>query len=200
MLKRILMASLLMAGAAHAADTRPVLLSIKECGMHKYNEPLEAKLGFTVTATGAVTDMHVLKSSGNATFDEQVARCVSGYTYKPASHDGVPVAAPDTFNFHQAEVRDLEGDSKAFSDLERDADKRCHKLYPPDRKFMGPQTISIVVVSRKNGGEVETKVMQSAGEKADRNAEICLKKLVADHEELPTTFSRGIAVDWSHRR
>jgi len=54
--------------------------------------------------------------------------------------------------------------------------------------------------ARNEAGEVQTIVSQSASERADKNAMACLKDILKDHDDLPATFSRGIAVDWSHGR
>jgi TonB family protein len=200
MLKRVLLASVLAAGAAHAEDTKPMLQSISECDMPYHFEPQEVKLAFTVTETGTVADIRVVQSSGNAEADERVEKCVSKYTYKPATHDGAPVAHPETFTFHSALIEDIEGERKAYALLERDADRRCHKLYPIDRNFFdSTRPISLVVVTRQTPGEVQMTVTQSAGEKADRNAIACLKELLKDHNDLPASFSRAIAIDWLHR-
>jgi len=200
MLKRILFASVLVAGAARAEDTKPVLQGISECNISHHNIK-EVKLAFTVSTTGTVQDIQVEQSSGNAGADEEVAKCVSRYTYKPATHNGVPVTHPESYTFHQAYIPEMEdGDHKAFAKLERDADRRCHKLFPIDRRFFtGSQPISLVDVTRQNGGEPQLTIRQSAGETADRNAIACLKKILPDHEDLPANFSRGIAVDWAHR-
>ena len=202
MLKRALIAFVLPAGAAHADTyTAPMLQAIHECTPPGFADPQDVKLAFTVTETGAITDMHVVHSSGNADADERVMACVAQYTFKPATHNGVPVARPDDFIFHWARVADLEGDDKAFARLERDVDRRCHKLYPIDRNLYDlTQPISLVVVSRDATGEVKMAVSQSAGEKADRNAIACLKDILKDHDDLPVAFSRGVAIDWSHRR
>jgi len=202
MLKRTLLAFVLAAGAAHAeADTKPMLQGIHECDPPGLADNQEVKLAFTVTESGAITDMHVVQSSGSADADERVMKCVARYTYKPATHNGVPVAHPTDFIFHWARAADLEGVRKAFALLERDADRRCHKLYPIDRKLTAlTQPISLIVVSRNEAGEVQTIVSQSASERADKNAMACLKDILRDHHDLPATFSRGIAVDWSHGR
>jgi len=202
MLKRAFIVLVLTAGAAQAdTDTRPMLQAIHECTPPGYADHQEVKVAFTVTETGAITDMHVVQSSGNADVDEHVMNCVALYTYKPATHNGVPVSSPENFNFHWDRVADLEGDARAFARLERDVDRRCHKLYPIDRNLYDlTQPISLVVVSRDATGEVKMAVTQSAGEKADRNAIACLKDILKDHDDLPMAFSRGVAIDWSHRR
>ena len=204
MLKRALLAFVLAAGAAHAdtvTDTKPMLQGIHECDRPGPIDKLEVKLAFTVTETGAITDMHVVESNGSADADARVMKCVALYTYKPATHNGVPVAAPTTFIFHSALLQEMEGDRKAFARLESDADRRCHKLYPIDRRLTYlAQPISLVVVSRSASGDVQMTITQSAGEKLDRNAMACLKDIMKGHDDLPAAFSRVIAVDWSHRR
>ena len=204
MLKRTLLAFALAAGAAHAdtvTDTAPMLQGIHECDRPGPIDKLEVKLAFTVTETGAITDMHVVASNGSADDNARVMKCVALYTYKPATHNGVPVARSTKFIFHSAPIEEMEGDHRAFALLERDADRRCHKLYPIDRKLTYlAQPISLVVVNRSASGDVEMTISQSAGEKMDKNAMACLKDILKDHDDLPATFSRVIAVDWSHRR
>lgn len=198
MLKHILLASVFLAGAAHAADTRPMLAAIKECATPSHHT-VEAKVGFIVAADGTLADLHVIDSSGDADIDERIVKCVSGYTFKPATHNGMPVAAPDTFLFRQARVEDLSGDRYAFAKLERDADYRCHKLFPIDRNALSGNKISLVGVHRAENGPYQLAILQSAGEKADKQALACLKTILASHEELPASFTRGISVDWGHR-
>lgn len=43
-----------------------------------------ARIGFTVTASGVVEDVHVLGSSGTPAFDELAAEAVEAWTFKPA--------------------------------------------------------------------------------------------------------------------
>jgi protein TonB len=51
-------------------------------------------LDFVVTEKGAVADVRVTKSSGNADLDDAAASCVSQWVYKPATQDGKPFAEP----------------------------------------------------------------------------------------------------------
>ncbi len=201
MLKRALLAAAFAAGAAQAeTDTTPMLQTIRECPQPPLVGRQEAKVAFTVTETGAIADMHVVESSGSAEADERVMKCVAGYSYRPATHNGVPVSAPEHFDFRWGRLQDLEGERHAYAALEYDADRRCHKLYPIDRRFFsGSQPISLVIISRQDAGEVQTSIAQSAGEKADKNAVTCLKDIVKDHSDLPASFARTIAIDWSHR-
>ncbi len=50
---------------------------------------LEVEIGYTVTAEGSVTGVHVVKSCGNRAVDRAVADSASGLKYKPAVQDGV---------------------------------------------------------------------------------------------------------------
>lgn len=52
-----------------------------------------AVVEFTVTATGAVQDAHVIDSSPRHVFDQAAIRAVDQSTYKPALKDGAPVSA-----------------------------------------------------------------------------------------------------------
>jgi TonB family protein len=51
-------------------------------------------LAFTVTEQGAVADVRVAKSSGNADLDNAAAACAAQWRYKPARPDGKPAAVP----------------------------------------------------------------------------------------------------------
>ena len=51
-------------------------------------------LEFTVTQEGAVADLKVGKSSGNADLDKAAIACASKWRYKPATLDGKAVASP----------------------------------------------------------------------------------------------------------
>ena len=203
MLKRTLFACLLapLALAAAQADTTPPMLSgMKECASPPTRIDSEAKVGFTVSESGVISDMHIITSSGDADTDQKVMRCVSAFTFRPATRDGVAVAAPHVFSYHSARLQDLKGEPHAFADLEHDADRRCHKLYPIDRRFFDTtHPISLVVVSRQEPGKVQMGIVQSAGEKADRNAMRCLQDLLSDHDDLPAQFARTFSIDWTHR-
>jgi TonB family protein len=204
MLKRVLPALLgaaLLTGAA-LADTPPTLGGIKECDGPRLPEGGHTTVGFKVTAAGAAEDFKVIESSGNTDSDERVVKCVAGYSWKPATHDGVAVDGTTTFTFNFGQrIADMEdGPRKAFHVLERDADRRCRKLYPIDPRFdLGGQPITLVAVARLKSGEIVTKVMQSAGAKADAKAVKCVTELVKGHDDLPAEFVRTISVDWSHR-
>lgn len=202
MLKRVLFACLLAMGAAHAGtDTRPVLIGWHDCTMPRTGDPKKIKLAIEITETGKVQNVRVVETSGDSHVDELAANCVSGWTYKPATHDGVPVAHKMTTEYHWGRVEDLEGNAKAFAKLERDADRRCHRLYPVNASFLPPgQAVSLVSVARLPSGEVQTTIAGSAGETADKHAVDCLLDLVKDHDDLPPVFARTIAVDWSHKR
>ena len=201
MFKRTLFACVFAAGAAHAADTPPMLSEMKECPQPPLVGRQEAKVAFTVTEAGAITDMHVVESSGSADADERVMKCVASYSFRPATHDGVAVAAPYHFPYHWGRLQDMEGEQHAYAELERDADHRCHKLYPLDRRFFSEtQPISLVVISRQEQGDVQMAISQSAGEKADRNAIRCLQDILKAHDDLPAQFARTISINWSHRR
>ncbi len=52
-----------------------------------------AVVEFTVTASGAVTNAHVIDSSPRRIFDQAAIRAVDQSTYKPALKDGEPVSA-----------------------------------------------------------------------------------------------------------
>ena len=52
-----------------------------------------AVVEFTVTASGAVTNAHVIESSPRRVFDQAAIRAVDQSTYKPALKDGEPVSA-----------------------------------------------------------------------------------------------------------
>jgi TonB family protein len=205
MLKRIALALLCATAATSAAaadtDTKPVLAGIKECSTPpRVPDSGAVKLSFRVTETGAVEDVRVETSSGNADSDARAAKCVAGNTYHPATHNGVPVAAPMVFNYHWGRVEEMTGDKRAFAALERDADRRCHKLFPIDRRFDLPgQPITLVGIARLPSGEIQTKIIQSAGPKPDANAVKCMLEIVHDHDDLPATFVRTISIDWSHR-
>ena len=201
MLKRIALALLCATGVARAdTDTKPVLAGIKECDAPRTPASGAVNLVFKVTEAGAVEDVRVEKSSGDAGADERAAKCVAAYTYRPATRNGVPVAAPTAFNYHWGYIPEMEGEAKAYAVLERDADHRCHKLYPIDRRFDLPgQPITLVAVARLTSGEIQTKIVQSAGPKPDTNAIKCMLEIVKDHADLPATFARTISVDWSHR-
>ncbi|MDR3526861.1 MAG: TonB family protein [Rhizomicrobium sp.] len=199
MLKRTLFACLLATGAAQAADTPPMLLGHHECIAPPQVGRQEAKVGFTITESGAITDMHIIESSGSADADARVMKCIEGYSYKPATHNGIAVAAPFHENYRWARLRDMEGDRHAFGEFERDIDHRCHKLYPVDRRFfVASQPLSLVNVTRLEGGEVHTSIVQSAGEKADKNAIRCIEDILKDHSDLPAVFSRSFQIDWWH--
>jgi len=205
MLKRSLFACVLaplaMAAAYADTDTKPMLSAMHECTTPP--PPVgrqQATVGFTITETGAITDMHIVESSDNADADERVMKCVAQNTFRPATHNGVPVAAPYRFPYHWGRLQDLTGDKHAFAALEHDADHRCHKLYPIDRRFFVPtQPITLVVISRQEPGNVQMAIAQSAGDKADKNAIRCLQDILKDHDDLPAQFARTISIDWSHR-
>jgi TonB family protein len=201
MLKRIALALLCATGVARAdTDTKPVLAGIKECAAPRTPASGAVSLVFKVTEAGTVEDVRVEKSSGDAGSDERAAKCVAGYTYHPATHNGVPVAAQTVFHYHWGYIPDMEGDAKAYAVLERDAEHRCHKLFPVDRRLDLPgQPITLVEVARLASGEVQTKIVQSAGPKADANAIKCMAEIVKDHTDLPATFARTLSIDWSHR-
>lgn len=208
MLKQTLVAlacsGVLLTGAALAdTDMHPHLAGIKACDAPRTPADGHVKLLIKVSATGAVEDVQVEETSGNETSDRQAAKCAAGYTWTPASHNGVAVAGVVHFSYNfGGRISDLpDGPRKAFHVLERDADFRCRRLYPIDpRTDIGNQPITLVTVVRLKSGEIQTKVMQSAGERADANAVKCVTKLVAEHDDLPAEFARTIAVDWSHRR
>ena len=202
MLKRIALALLCLTGTANAAaDTAPILVGIKECDVAEGTTgPLEVTIRFKVTETGALEDFSVVKSSGNPALDARIITCTAGFTYKPATHDGVAVSAYAERNYNSSYVPDLTGEQRAFAKLEEDADARCRGLFPIDRRFdLRGNAITLVGVARLPSGEVQTKIMQSAGPKPDANAVKCLLKLVPQHIDLPAAFVRMIAVDWSHR-
>jgi TonB family protein len=203
MLKRVSLALACAAvfTTAALADTSPVMAGLRECDLPTVPEGGHVRFEFKVSAAGVVSDVKVLESSGNAGSDARAAKCVASYTWKPATHDGQPVDGIGHYalNFG-ARIQDLEGAERAFMLLERDADRRCHKLFPIDRRFDLPgQPITLVAVARLASGEVQTKIMQSAGAKADANATKCMLQLVGDRTDLPTTFVRTFSVDWSHR-
>lgn len=207
MLKRMCLAlacaGVFVTGAA-LADTHPKLAGIKECdnAPHSPKDGL-VKLLVKVTAAGTVEDVSVAESSGDAAADQRAAKCVAAYSWTPATHNGTPVDGVVHFTYGiGAPLNEMaEGPRKAFHVLERDADRRCPKLFPIDpRVDLGNQPITLVTVARLKSGEIQTKVMQSAGEKADANAVKCVTKLVAEHDDLPAEFARTIAVNWSHRQ
>lgn len=201
MLKRLLFAILCATGAARAENTPAVVSAMPSCIDPRMEASQSVKLTYRVTETGTVEDVKVVQSSGDPRVDERVVACVSGWTYKPATRDGVPVAVSRTTSYHGGRIEDMSGDRKAFADLERDADKRCQKLYPVRREFLDTShLLSLVIVARLPSGDVQTAIAGSAGERADKNAMACLKDIVKDHEDLPASFTRTIAVDWSHRR
>jgi TonB family protein len=202
MLKRLLFAVLCATGAARAdTDTPPVLNAIPPCVDPRMDASQSVKLSYRITETGVVENITITQSSGDPRVDERVVACVAHWTYRPATHNGVAVAVPKIFTYHGARIEDLTGDRKAFADLERDADKRCQKLYPVKREFLDTaHTLSLVAIARLPSGEVQTTIEGSAGERADKNAMACLKDIVKNHDDLPATFKRTIAVDWSHRR
>jgi TonB family protein len=202
MLKRLLFAVLCVTGVARAdTDTPPVVNAIAPCVDPKMDASQSAKLSYRITETGTVENIKILQSSGDPRTDERIVACVAGWTYKPATHNGVPVAFTKTTDYHGGRIQEMTGDRRAFADLERDADRRCQKLYPVNRKFMDTtHPLSLVTVTRLQSGEVQTTITGSAGERADKNAMACLKEIVKDHEDLPAVFTRTIAVDWSHRR
>jgi TonB family protein len=196
--------SILASGAALAdTDTHPRLAGIKECD----NAPQSPKGGHVrllvkVTAAGAVDGITVAETSGDADADERAAKCVAKYSWTPATHNGVAVDGVARFTYgFGVQISDLaDGPRKAFHLLERDADRRCRKLYPLDPRIdLGSQTTTLVTVARLKDGEIQTKVMQSAGEKADANAVKCVTKLVQEHDDLPAEFVRTIGVTWEHR-
>ncbi len=152
-----------------------------------------------VSETGTVSDAHVTKSSGNSRSDERLIQCVLRQTYKPATHNGVPVASPFYWEPHEAYLQELTGTPHAFAEMEHDIDHRCHKLYPVDRRFfIASNPISMVTVTRLESGEVQTAITQSAGEKADKNAIRCVQDILKDHQDLPAVFARTFTVDWFH--
>ena len=51
-------------------------------------------LGFTITAEGRVTNIHVVIPSGDATLDEASLACAQDWRYRPAVKDGQPIAVP----------------------------------------------------------------------------------------------------------
>jgi len=206
MLKRIalalLFASAVVATSAAAADvdTKPVLAGIKECDAPRTPASGAVDLIFTVTETGTVTDVRVTKSSGDEGSDARAAKCVAAYSYHPATRNGVAVAAQTVFKYHWGYIPEMEGEHKAFAVLERDADRRCHKLYPIDRRFDLPgQPITLIAVARLASGEIQTKIMQSAGPKPDAQAAKCVLEIIKDHDDLPATFVRTLSINWSHR-
>jgi len=206
MLKRIalalLCASAVVATSAAAADvdTKPTVALYKECSVPHGSAPVEVTVRFKVTETGAIEDMTVVKSSGDTSVDERVAKCVASFTYKPATHNGVPVAAYTTHDYRSADIRDMTGAHHAFAGFERDIDRRCHKLYPIDRRLdLAGQPITLVAVARLASGEIQTKIMQSAGSKPDAQAVKCVLEIIKDHDDLPATFVRTFSINWAHR-
>ena len=200
MLKRTLLACALAAGAAHAADTRPMVSEIRDCAGPPLVGRQEAKVAFTITESGAIADMHVVESSGSTAVDEIVMKCVAGFSFRPATHDGVAVAAPFHYNYRWAKLEQMEGARHAFAEFERDADHRCYRLYPVDKRFFNfAHPISLVLISRTEPGDVQMAVTQSAGDKADHNAIHCLSDILKDHDDLPAQFAREISIDWTHR-
>ena len=57
-------------------------------------------IGFTITTEGSVDNIHIVKSSGNASLDDAAIRCSGTWRYKPAIKNSVPIAVP-----WKAEVR-----------------------------------------------------------------------------------------------
>ena len=202
MLKRLLFAVLCATGAARAdTDTLPVVNAIPPCFHPHMDSSQSVKLSYRITETGTVENIEVVRSSGDPHVDEGVVAFVAQWTYKPATHNGVPVAFTKKTDYHGGRIEEMTGDRKAFAALERDADKRCQKLFPVNYNFMDTtHTLSLVTVARLPSGEVQTTITGSAGERADKNAMACLKTIVKEHDDLPAVFTRTIAVDWSHRR
>ncbi len=54
------------------------------------------KLAFTVAIDGSVQDMAIAQSSGSDILDQAALECARAWIYKPATHDGQPVAVPWT--------------------------------------------------------------------------------------------------------
>ena len=97
--------------AKAAPASKPVAAAPKAAGITRGAEmvkgaaaqyPLEAArnqtsgyavVEFTVTASGAVTNAHVIDSSPRRIFDQAAIRAVDQSTYKPALKDGEPVSA-----------------------------------------------------------------------------------------------------------
>ena len=199
------MGAVLLVGAEAAAadsDTRPEFAGIRECDGPKNPTDGHIRFVFKVTAAGAIEDVRVEQSSGDPEADAKATKCAAGLIFKPATHNGVPVDGIAHFNYNfGTRITDMaEGPRKAFHVLERDADRRCQKLYPINIRFdLTGQPITLVTVARLKSGEIQTKITQSAGETADANAVKCITQMVREHDDLPAEFVRTISVDWSHR-
>lgn len=204
MLKRLMVACLCLTGAARAdTDTPPVLTGIHECRLPRLGEVQSVKLAFLVTETGTVEDVNVVQTSGNPQGDRIAAECIAGWTYKPATHNGVPVSRAVVYTYHWGAIVDMTGDEKAFAELERDVDRRCPELYPVNRAFLATRyAVTMVTLARLPSGELQTAIVGSAGETADKQAVACVKDLVTEsgHADLPAVFSRTLTIKWSRGR
>jgi TonB family protein len=64
------------------------------------SEALESSLSFWVDADGNVKALRVLQSSGDKEFDAALLKCVSSWTYTPATRNGVAVRVVWGARFH----------------------------------------------------------------------------------------------------
>ncbi len=83
-----------------AEQTRPVLIRDSRPSI-SVDEPCSVQIQYTVTADGDVTDVQILKSSGNRNVDKAVVSAALKMKYKPATQDGVPrsVKMTRTYSF-----------------------------------------------------------------------------------------------------
>jgi len=85
------------AALAQSGWTRPVAAGSHSC-LNFYPHAAvwdgiegSAIVEFTVTAEGTVQDARIQRTSGDDDLDQASLNCVSGWKYKPATHDGAPV-------------------------------------------------------------------------------------------------------------
>ncbi|HEX4301554.1 MAG TPA: TonB family protein [Rhizomicrobium sp.] len=92
----------LLLGAAAPADTSPVPLNSHDISAfypelsRRLSEEGEVYVRFTVGEDGTVSNATVVKSSGAERLDAAALAAVTTWRYKPAVHDGKPVAAVKT--------------------------------------------------------------------------------------------------------
>lgn len=153
-------------------------------------------LSFTVTETGAVKTPSVLTSSGYNLVDDAALQCVSRWIYKPATQNGMPIAAVWRARIKMVwDPTQYDQPSVALYH----AGMACVRSLPNDQVVQNPGARTVIAIHELNGAVDDVMIFSVSGNPVqDNRARDCFAKVAPDFvKDMDGSKWRQFFVPWN---
>ena len=183
------------AALADQVWTRPVPEGVHRCDQYPHSAVWSGVEGaavveFTITAEGKVKDPQILRTTGDDDLDQAGLSCASRWTYKPATHDGVPTEMrwQAMVSFRMGPRTEPERPCRRYANITSTQIKSIGGVTKVSFRIMADGTVTAAEVLRSSGSDT----LDQAALRCIGDQRFDTRRAVISDAGVPKTVS----VDW----